>query len=141
MSTRFARHFAAAPLLGLVGVILVTATIWRLDRPLPRDDRPGMAMGVQINVNEADGTTLQLLPGIGPALAARIVEYRTEHGHFENIDAIGRVRGIGPVTIARTGPWICLEPGTGMTSIARPEPGNELPTSATTIDTTTEQTR
>ena len=48
-----------------------------------------------INVNTASVDELVLLPGIGPATAKRIVEYREEHGPFRRIEDLMNVRGIG----------------------------------------------
>lgn len=49
----------------------------------------------KININTAPVEDLVLLPGIGPSLAQRIVEYRTEHGRFSSITDICNVNGIG----------------------------------------------
>jgi competence protein ComEA len=63
-----------------------------------------------INVNSAPASELEALPGIGPALAARIIEYRDTYGPFESLDALADVRGISPRMIdefrsmATTGP-------------------------------------
>lgn len=51
--------------------------------------------GSAIDVNTADAEKLTELPGIGEALARRIVEYRKEHGPFKSIDDLLNVRGIG----------------------------------------------
>jgi len=48
-----------------------------------------------ININTADAATLQLLPGIGPAIAERIVAHRETHGAFRIIEEITDVSGIG----------------------------------------------
>ena len=50
----------------------------------------------KIHINTADEKKLDELPGIGPTMAKRIVEYRNEHGPFESIDDLAKVRGIGP---------------------------------------------
>jgi competence protein ComEA len=47
-----------------------------------------------ININTADASELDRLPGIGPAISSRIVEYRTEHGPFTIIDDLSLVSGI-----------------------------------------------
>lgn len=53
-----------------------------------------------ININTADATLLDTLPGIGPSKAAAIVDYRTKNGPFATIEDIQKVSGIGPVTFA-----------------------------------------
>jgi competence protein ComEA len=47
-------------------------------------------------LNSSTGEQLQALPGVGPSTAAKIVEYRTEHGGFTSIDELLAVKGIGP---------------------------------------------
>lgn len=51
-----------------------------------------------VNINTADTIELESLPGIGPALAERIVEYRNTNGPFSRIEDITDVPGIGPKT-------------------------------------------
>ena len=48
-----------------------------------------------VDLNTADEETLRTLPGIGPALAARIVAYREEHGGFQYLYELTNVKGIG----------------------------------------------
>ncbi len=48
-----------------------------------------------VNINEANQYELQTLPGIGEALALRIIEYRVVHGAFEKVEDIMQVEGIG----------------------------------------------
>ena len=48
-----------------------------------------------VNINTASQAELQTLPGIGPALAERIIAYRQQHGPFRNTAHIQRVHGIG----------------------------------------------
>ena len=48
-----------------------------------------------ININTATASELEKLPGIGPALAQRIVEYRDSHGPFASVDSLTDVPGIG----------------------------------------------
>jgi competence protein ComEA len=54
-----------------------------------------------VNINTASAAELEGLPGIGPALAARIVGHRTEHGPFAQADDLLAVSGIGAKTLAR----------------------------------------
>jgi len=60
---------------------------------------PGAMMltfGLPIDVNQAQAEDLVALPGIGPALAQRIVELRRQSGPYPSLSALKRVRGIGP---------------------------------------------
>lgn len=50
---------------------------------------------VMVNINKATQSELENLPGIGPAIATRIIEYRKENGKFSSIDDIKNVKGIG----------------------------------------------
>lgn len=53
-----------------------------------------------VNVNTASAAELEALPGIGPVLAQRIVDHRTEHGPFGAVDDLLSVSGIGEATLA-----------------------------------------
>lgn len=48
-----------------------------------------------VNINTADEKTLDTLPGIGPAMAKRILEYRQTNGSFQAVEELKKVRGIG----------------------------------------------
>ncbi|OEI70033.1 hypothetical protein Cus16_0654 [Curtobacterium sp. ER1/6] len=48
-----------------------------------------------VDLNAADQATLETLPGIGPALAGRIIAWREEHGGFSSVDDLLDVSGIG----------------------------------------------
>ncbi|MFV0425433.1 MAG: helix-hairpin-helix domain-containing protein [Beutenbergiaceae bacterium] len=54
-----------------------------------------------VNLNSANSVALQTLPGIGPALAERIVSWRRENGPFASVEALTQVPGIGPATVDR----------------------------------------
>lgn len=58
--------------------------------------KPGQRPVYRVDVNAADVRELELLPGIGPAKASRIVEYRRAHGPFDSLDDLRRVPGVGP---------------------------------------------
>jgi len=61
-----------------------------------------------IHINTASAEELQSLPGIGPVLARRIVEYRQAHGPFQDVDELVRVRGIGKGMLKRIAGKIAL---------------------------------
>lgn len=58
-----------------------------------------------VDVNRADASALQALPGIGPSLADRIVDERGRRP-FDSVDDLVRVRGIGPATVERLRPFV-----------------------------------
>jgi len=64
--------------------------------------------GERIDPNLAPPEQLARLPGVGPALADRIVSHRTEHGPFRTLGDLRSVPGIGPAMLARIGPRIAL---------------------------------
>jgi competence protein ComEA len=49
----------------------------------------------KVNINTATAEQLQTLPGIGPALAKSIVDYRTKTGKFKKIEELINVKGVG----------------------------------------------
>jgi len=53
-----------------------------------------------VDLNVATASELEALPGIGPATATAIVEYRTQTGPFGSVDQLVEVRGIGPAKLA-----------------------------------------
>lgn len=73
-----------------------------------------------ININTADAVLLDTLPGIGPAYATRIVDYRTAHGPFARIEDIQNVSGIGPSTYAGIAPFITVDSSTPSASDPAP---------------------
>jgi competence ComEA-like helix-hairpin-helix protein len=59
-----------------------------------------------IDVNRASIAELAQLPGIGLALAERIVRHRLERGPFRSLDELLEVPGIGPHTLETLRPWV-----------------------------------
>lgn len=55
----------------------------------------------KLSLNAASAAQLEDLPGIGPALASRIVAWRDEHGPFASVDALDEVSGIGPSVLGQ----------------------------------------
>ena len=57
---------------------------------------PGVRSGYQkVDINHAEAWLLEALPGIGPTLATRIIDYRQQNGLFNNIQELLNVPGIG----------------------------------------------
>jgi comEA protein len=66
-----------------------------------------------IDINRAAAEDLQRLPGLGPALSRRLVEYRKINGPFVRIEDIVQVQGIGAKTFQRIKDYICASSDTG----------------------------
>lgn len=54
-----------------------------------------LALGLKVNVNDADHAEIQLVRGVGPKLAHRIIEIRDQNGHFSRLDDLTGVPGWG----------------------------------------------
>jgi len=60
----------------------------------------GVTAGGKLNLNTADQSALEELPGIGPALGQRIIAWRDENGRFTSVDDLLAVSGIGEKVLA-----------------------------------------
>lgn len=69
-------------------------------------EKEGGAPGRVINVNSASATELDVLPGVGPATATRIVESRVRQGRFRSLEDLDRVKGLGPKKLEALRPHI-----------------------------------
>lgn len=64
---------------------------------------------IKVNINTANLDKLQTLPGIGEAMAKRIIEYRTENGKFQSIEDIKNVSGIGDSKFEKIKEYIVIK--------------------------------
>jgi competence protein ComEA len=62
-----------------------------------------------IPVNSASAFELERLPGIGPAMAKRIVDYRDHHGKFSSVEEMHKIKGIGAKTLQKIRPYIKID--------------------------------
>jgi comEA protein len=86
-----------ATTLAFLGLFLPSSAFW-----LHAATRPASVAPVQVvSVNTASAEELELVPGIGPAIAARIVSFRNENGPFKAIDELTVVKGIGEKKLER----------------------------------------
>lgn len=81
-----------------------TAAVAPVDSRLNSLDGPGL-----ININTASLETLDTLPGIGPAIAQRIIDYRQNTGNFQSVEEITQVSGIGSATLDKIKDMIVIE--------------------------------
>ena len=63
----------------------------------------------KININSASEIELTKIPGVGPALAKRIIEFREQHGPFRRLEDIMKVRGIGEKSYQKMRAYITVE--------------------------------
>ena len=95
---------AALGLSGLASLRLRALPAGPLERaPLPHAAAVVRALreGEVFELNRATPGDLQLLPGVGPKLAERIVAERTRRGGFHQIEELLDVKGVGPATFAQ----------------------------------------
>ena len=63
----------------------------------------------KVNLNTATVEQLTALPGVGPTLAARIVEYREKAGQFASAQELLNVKGIGEKNFQKIEQWLTVE--------------------------------
>ncbi len=63
---------------------------------------------VRVNINTASTEQLQAIPGVGPATAERIIQFRQGNGTFERVEDLLNIRGIGESTLEKMRPYIKL---------------------------------
>lgn len=66
---------------------------------------------LRLDLNKASAGELMALPGIGDKKAQAIVAWRDANGPFRCVDDLDDVRGIGPATLDRLRPFVCVGPG------------------------------
>jgi len=97
--------------LGAVMTVAIAVALCAVVSPTAVDTRgqpasPAAVLAPRlVDLNIAGADELALLPGIGPATAARIVNDRSERGPFASVDELRRVKGIGPSTLERVRPF------------------------------------
>lgn len=77
------------------------------ESPPPLSPEEDTSAGACVRLATATETDLQTLPGIGPALAKRIVTYRSTHPRLTSVDELDDVPGIGPSLIEKIRPGVC----------------------------------
>ena len=91
---------------------LVSAAIWMARAGgfsgglVEHDHPPRVAIPFTLDINSAEAAELSQLPGVGPALARRVIDHRQAHGPFLTPEAILDVPGIGETTLDRILPHL-----------------------------------
>lgn len=75
--------------------------------PAASSDKPAQLSG-PVNINTAGAEELDTLPGIGPSMAKRIIEFRETEGAFTAIEDIKKVKGIGEAKFEKMKDKICI---------------------------------
>lgn len=84
--------------LAFVLACLAAATAVAAQQPKPAGDAARAAKPAStpiVNINTATAAEFEALPGVGPKMAARIVEYRQKNGPFKKVEELMNVRGLG----------------------------------------------
>jgi competence protein ComEA len=76
-----------------------------------QEPRAAVSNMLPLNLNTASAAELEKLPGVGPAMALRIVEYRQKSGGFKRIEELMNVKGIGEKSFLKLKPQITVSPG------------------------------
>jgi len=93
------RRFVATGLALAMAALLVSGTAMAVGKPAPT---------AKVNLNTASIEQLTTLPGVGPKLAARIVEYRQKSGTFRSTKELMNVQGIGEKNFAKLETWLSV---------------------------------
>jgi competence protein ComEA len=94
------RRFVATGLaLAMAAALLVSGPAMAAGKPAPT---------AKVNLNTASVEQLTTLPGVGPKLAARIVEYRQKSGAFRSTQELMNVKGVGEKNFAKIESWLSV---------------------------------
>lgn len=100
------RTFRILPLFRLLAFAVVLAAVLPAYGEETKDSAEPNKL---ISINTASAEELQLVPGIGPSTAEKIIAYREEVGEFGSLDELTEVAGIGSVRLERIRPFLTVE--------------------------------
>ncbi len=77
--------------------------------PPQNDSLSGESINMKISLNQATSEELEAIPGLGPSLSQKIVEYREAKGSFRKLEDLMLVSGIGPKKFEQIKDYLTLE--------------------------------
>jgi len=96
-----------------LGLVLLACSVAAAAEPVALPSQTPSAKAATpapLDLNTATAAQLEALPGIGPATAKRILEYREKNGSFKKIEELMNVTGIGEKSFLRLKPLITVTP-------------------------------
>lgn len=87
-------------------IVVADAAMPQPVAPAASGATPPAALGAPVDLNSATIEQLDGLPGVGPVLAGRILQWRTTHGRFRSVDELGEVSGIGDAILGQLRPLV-----------------------------------
>jgi comEA protein len=111
-----------------VRILLLLAAFGAVAVSLPAKKKPPAA---PVNLNTATSEELQLVPGIGPVTAEKILQMRKSYGAFKSVDDLSAIRGIGPKRLEKMRKYLTV----GKAG-AKPDAGAKPPAPASPLPQT-----
>jgi len=111
-----------------VRICLLAAACCAFGVSLPAKKKPP---AVPVNLNTATSEELQLVPGIGPVTADKILQMRKSYGAFKSVDDLSAIRGIGPKRLEKMRKYLTVGKAAAAAKPANPSKPSTPPKPAT----------
>ncbi len=93
--------------------VLIAAAPLAAAQTAPQSAQPAQPAASLVNLNSATQAELEKLPGVGPAMAKQIIDYRQKNGGFKKIEELMNVKGIGEKSFLKLKALITIAPAKG----------------------------